>query len=418
MRRKCNIAVLLVVVFGLSICSAADWPQFRGLNRDGKSDETGLLKKWPEGGPRLLWSAEGLGEGYSSAAIAKGFIYTTGKIGREGYIFCFDIDGRPQWKVPYGPEWSKSYPVARTTPTVDSGRLYVFSGLGTVYCFDAGSGKRVWKRDVFGEFDGEYPRWGMSECLLVDGEKVIATPGGKIASVVALDKASGEVIWACKELTEPSAYGNPLTIEYKGNRIIVTMLKDSVVAIEADTGKLLWRESFDDYHTDRGRVVNPNVPVYHDGRIFTTSGYDNGGAMVQIFSEPTKVERKWVDRVLDVHHGGVVLVDGYIYGANFRGMSRGNWACLEWDSGKVMYDSPWLGSKGSTIYADGMLYCYEENHGNVAIAKATPEGFSAVSSFRITAGSGKHWAHPSISDGRLYIRHGDVMMVYDIRAND
>jgi len=271
---------------------------------------------------------------------------------------------------------------------------------------------------VFTQFDGEYPRWGMSECLLVDGPRVITTPGGTRASVVALDKVTGEVLWVCKELTEPSAYGNPIAVEYKGNRMIVTMLRDSVVAIESKTGKLLWRDPFDEYHIDRARLVNPNVPLYNDGRIFTTSGYDNGGAMVQLSADPTKVERKWVHRVLDVHHGGVVLVDGYIYGANFQSMTRGNWACLEWDTGKVMYDMPWQGDKGSTIYADGMLYCYGENKGDVGIAPATPKGFAAVSSFRITAGSGKHWAHPSISDGRLYLRHGEVMMVYDIKADN
>jgi outer membrane protein assembly factor BamB len=402
----------------VSACAAADWPQFRGPNRDGKSAETGLLKKWPQAGPRLIWSVEGLGSGYSSAAIANGLVYTTGKHGADGYIFCFDLNGKQKWKKPYGPEWTKSYPATRSTPTVNDGRLYIFSGLGVVYCLDARTGTEIWSKDVATEFDGLFPRWGMSECLLVDGLKVIATPGGKKASVVALNKNTGDVLWACKELTEGSAYCNPVVFEYKGNRMIVTMLCDSVVGIDPETGKLLWRDCFDGYHTDRSRVVNPNAPVYFDGCVYTTSGYDNGGAMVQLSTDPTKIVHKWVDRTLDVHHGGVVFVDGYVYGANFKSMTKGNWACLEWETGKVMFDTAWQGNKGSTIYADGMLYCYAETTGYVGLAKATPDGFETVSSFKITAGKGKHWAHLSISDGRLYIRHGDVMMVYDISAKD
>lgn len=410
--------VLLAAGLIAPACMAADWPQFRGPNRDGKSTETGLLKKWPEEGPKLIWSVEGLGAGYSSAAIANGLVYITGKHGPDGYIFCFDLSGKPQWKVVYGPEWTKSYPATRTTPTVDNGRLYLFSGLGTVYCLNTKTGAEVWSRDVFGEFDGLFPRWGMSECLLVDGSKVIATPGGKKASLVALDKNTGNVLWACTELTEGSAYCNPVVVEYNGSRMIVTMLRDSVVGIDLETGKLLWRDPFDDYHTDRSRVVNANAPLYLDGRVYTTSGYDNGGAMVQLSADPTKIVRKWVDRTLDVHHGGVVLVDGHIYGANFQSMTRGNWACLDWDTGKVRYDTAWQGNKGSTVYADGMLYCYAETTGDVGLAEATPGGFNVVSSFKITAGKGKHWAHPSISDGRLYVRHGDVLMVYDISANN
>ncbi len=416
MYNRLCVSVFAMTIFASSACSAADWPQFRGPRRDGKSEETGLLKGWPEAGPKQLWSVGGLGAGFSSAAIADGLVYITGKIGPTGYIFCFDLNGQPQWKVPYGPEWTKSYPAARTTPTVTDGKLYVFSGMGAAYCFDAKTGKEIWTRDVFSEFDGQFPRWGMSECLLVDGDKVIATPGGKKASVVALDKNTGNVVWTCKDLTEPSAYGNPILVEYKGNRLIVQMLRDCVAAIDAETGKLLWRDKFDDYHIDRERLVNANVPTYFDGHIHTTSGYDNGGAMVQIFDDPTKVERKWVDRTLDVHHGGVVLVDGCLYGANFTSFTSGNQVCLEWTTGRVIYETPWLGHKGSTIYADGMLYCYDEDIGAVGIAEATPKGFNAVSSFKITVGEGKFWAHPSISDARIYIRHGEFLMSYDIAA--
>ncbi|MBN1846584.1 MAG: PQQ-binding-like beta-propeller repeat protein [Sedimentisphaerales bacterium] len=394
----------------------ADWPQFRGPNRDGRSPETGLLGLWPENGPPLLWTAQDIGEGWSSAAIAAGCVYITGQIDGNGYLFCFDTAGAPLWKVPYGREWTRSYPASRTTPTIRDGRIYVFSGLGVVSCFAARDGQPLWSRDVVAEFEGQYPQWGLSECLLIDGENVICTPGGTKASVVALDRTTGAVRWACTELTEPSAYGNPQIVEYRGNRLIVTMLRDSVVGIDAAGGALLWRQSFDDYHTDRQRLVNPNVPLYHDGGVYTTSGYNNGGAMIRLFADPRKVQRLWTDKTLDTHHGGQVLLDGHIYGSSWTQNTRGDWVCLDWDTGRVVYEDSWQSNKGSIIYADGRFYCVDENQGNVALVAATTEGFRPISAFRVTRGKGKYWAHPSIADGRLYLRHGAFLMAYDIRG--
>ena len=221
MHRKAYFNIFIIILCAVSLCSGADWPQFRGPNRDGKSPEAGLLKTWPEGGPKELWSVSGLGDGWSSAAIAYGRVYITGKIKSTGYIHCFDLNGKEIWKVPYGPEWTRSYPGSRTTPTVNDGKLYVFSGIGCAGCFDAKTGKEIWSRNVFEEFDGQWPRWGMSENILIDRDKVFATPGGKKASVVALDKNTGEVIWASTELDQPSTYGNPIVIEYEGNRMFI-----------------------------------------------------------------------------------------------------------------------------------------------------------------------------------------------------
>lgn len=407
---------LLSLLFCCTIAVAADWPQFRGPQRDGKSTETGLLKQWPEGGPTLLWEVDGLGAGYSSAAIAQGVVYITGQTNDEGHVFAFDLDGTPKWKTRYGGEWTRSYPAARCTPTVEGDRLYVTSGLGAIYCLNATSGEVVWSLDAAAKYKGQFPRWGMSENVLIDGDNVICTPGGEIASLIALNKRTGEVVWECKELTEQSSYCNPLAFTLGGNRIIVTMLTDSVVGLNAATGKLLWRDDFDEYHVDRRRSVNANTPVYHDGRVYTTSGYSNGGAMLELSADGTSAKRIWTDAVLDVHHGGVVLVDGYLYGSTWTSNSRGDWASLRWDDGKTMYDSQWNGNKGSLVYADGMLYCYDERTGDVGLVEATPEAFKVVSRFTITKGKGPFWAHPSIADGRLYLRHGDYLVVYDIRA--
>jgi outer membrane protein assembly factor BamB len=406
------VALLFILTW---FCHADDWPQFRGLDRDGRSSETGLLQKWPPSGPSLLWKTGGLGDGYSSAAISKGTIYITGMTDNKGFVFAFDLHGKMKWNICYGPEWNRSYRAARCTPTVDGDRLYVFSGLGVAYCFDSDTGDPVWSFDAFTRYKGLFPLWGMSENLLIDGDNVICSPGGSRASVIALNKKTGKVVWECAELTQQSTYCNPRVIRIGDNRIIVTMLRDSVVGIDAKTGKLLWQDDFDGYHSDRTRAVNAIVPVFYDGRIYTTSGYDNGSAMLQLSNDGTTAKRIWTDTVLDVHHGGVVLIDGYIYGANWTSNSRGNWACIRWADGKPMYDHNFNDNKGSIIYADGMLYCYCENDGDVALVKATPEKFDVVSSFRITEGTGKFWAHPSISDGVLYIRHGEYLMAYDIR---
>ena len=407
---------ILTVLFWGTAGLAEDWPQFRGLRRDGKSAETGLLKQWPESGPPLLWEVDGLGDGYSSAAIANGDVYITGTIDKEGFVFAFDLTGRPRWKTRYGDEWTRSYQAARSTPTVEDDRLYITSGLGVVYCLDAASGDIRWSVDAMDKYKGQFPRWGMSENVLIDGDKAICTPGGEIASLIALDKMTGEVVWECRELNQMSSYCNPLAFDVGDNRIIATMLKDSVVGLDARTGKLLWRDDFDEYHIDRRRSVNANPPVFHNGRLYTTSGYDNGGAMLKLSADGTDVTRIWTDAALDVHHGGVVLLDGYLYGANWTSNSRGDWVCLRWDDGKTVYNSRWNGNKGSLIYADGMLYCYDERTGDVGLVEATPEAFKVVSQFTITKGKGPFWAHPSIADGRLYLRHGQYLMVYDIEA--
>ncbi len=407
-------------VLGLLFCSStvfgADWPRFRGPDGDGKSAETGLLKQWPEGGPPLVWEVDGLGDGYSSAVMADGAVYVSGMIEGKGYVFAFDLEGNPNWEVCYGPEWTRSYQATRGTPTVQGERLYVSSGLGVVYCLKTESGDVVWSLDMGPKYKVKFPRWGMSENLLIDGDNVICTPGGEIASVMALNKRTGEVVWQCREVTEQSAYCNPCVIERGGRRIIVTMLADSVVGLDAKTGKLIWRDEFDGYHSDRRRIVNANTPIYHEGRIYTTSGYDNGGAMLRLSENGTQIERLWTDTMLDTHHGGVILVDGYLYGSNWTSNSRGDWACIRWDDGKEMYTQKWHGNKGSLIWADGLFYCYDERRGYVGLVEVSPKEFKVVSQFEVPKGKGPFWAHPSISDGKLYIRHGEFLQVYDIRA--
>jgi len=415
--KKAEITVLFYLGMLLvgTVCVADDWPQFRGPNRDGKSPETGLLKVWPEGGPKLLWSVDGLGIGFSSVAVARGFVHTTGMIDGQGFLFAYDLAGNLKWKESYGPEWTGSYKGTRTTPTIDGNRIYVFSGTGVMACFEAGSGRKLWEVNTLERFEGRNIQWGMSGSPLIDGQKVYCTPGGKKGVIVALDKMTGQTIWAATGLNERSAYSSTILIERGGKNLLINMIQKSVICVNADNGELIWREPYVT-PSDTGGVTS----IYKDGHVYVTSAvereFTRGGVMFELSADGTSVTEKWNDQTLDCGHGGVVLVDGYLYGSTFDGIPKGDWVCLNWDSGKVMYKVKWNGNKGSVIYADGMLYCYDENTGDVALVKASPEKFEIVSSFRVTQGSGQYWAHPAISDGRLYIRHGDALMAYDIKA--
>jgi len=408
---------ILIFIIGLLITSqsiADDWPQWRGSERNGVSPETDLLKSWPEDGPSLVWSKEDLGKGFSSVSIAKGRLYITGIFDKEEKLTALDLDGNIQWQTTYGPIWEDSFSEARSAPTVDGDQIYVISGMGKLVCFEAALGKIKWSADTVEEFDGEYHSWGIAESPLIVDNKVICSPGGRKASVVAFDKNSGELIWQTKTLSEMANYCSPALINRGGKKIIATQLEKSFVGINAEDGSVLWQDNYEDYQDD-ATDINIVTPIYYDGQIYVTSGYDDGGAMFDLSEDGTKVTRKWVDQTLDVHHGGIVRVGDYIYGSNWDGNKDGNWVCLDWNSGKVMYEEKWI-NKGSVITADGMLYCYEEKKGNLALVKANPEKFEKVSSFKVPLGKGPHWGHPSISDGRLYVRHGDALMVYDIKA--
>lgn len=409
-----KLLTAIIVLLVIQNCYAADWPQFRGLNRNGHSPETGLLKSWPTGGPKLLWSVNTIGPGNSSAAVANNKLYITGMFDKQEYLMAFDLTGKMLWKQKYGEPWLQSFPDPRCTPTVDGDRVYVISGVGQLVCFDATSGVQKWAVHVVERFKGEYDRWGISECLLVDDKNVYCTPGGPDATVVALNKLNGNTVWASKGLSDKSSYCNPIFIEHGGKKIISTMLEKSFVGIDSKTGKLLWKENLKDFWPKNGSI-NPTSPVYHDGCIFISEGYNSGSAMFELSADGTRVTRKWVDDVLDIHHGGAVYMNGYVYGANWRNNSTGNWVCLDWKTGKVIYEETWH-CKGSIIAADGMLYLYDEKDGYVGLVRPDPNKFDLVSSFAITQGSGPFWAHISIANGIMYIRHGESLQAFQIKA--
>jgi outer membrane protein assembly factor BamB len=428
-----NAKIILIgfVLLASSLCFAADWPGFRGPNRDGKSPETGLMKEWPQDGPKMLWSVEGLGIGFSSAAIADGRIFTTGMDeNKQGIIFAFDLAGKPKWQKPYGPEWKGDHKGARTTPTIDGDRVYVFSGYGNLVCFDAESGEQKWQIDTMTKYEAKNLKWGLSESVLIYGDKVICTPGGKDAAMAAFDKLTGKEIWTTKGLwckdkkdvlqAERAAYCAPLIYKIGGRELIVTNVQKSVILVEPCTGKVVLRIPHEKRH-DLAAVS----PIFENNYLYVTTGYTkdgmpNRGMMFKISDDSTSFTPGWTERKLDCHHGGLILLDGHIYGTNSviyppgsAEKLKGTWYCLELATGTIKHDAKLVG-KGSVIFAEGLLYCYGEN-GQVALVKATPNSYKMISSFEITKGTEEHWAHPSISNGVMYIRHGDAMMAYDIK---
>ena len=401
---------LAAAVVGLAAAgNAAEWPQFHGPRRDNLSTETGLLKQWPPDGPKLLWTAKGIGHGFSTVAIAGGLIYTAGNVGPDTVITALDLDGKTQWTAKNGPADKHDRPGTRSTPTLDGDRLSHENGDGDLACLDAKTGKPIWSLNILKKFGGQSPKWGMAESPLIDGGKLICVPGGVNAGMAALDKMTGETLWVCKETTERPGYASPIAIEFGGVRQYVTMMERSVVSVRADTGKLLWRQPHVAFADE-----TVSTPVFHDRYVVVSTLGPGGTQCIELNADGGAVTAKqaWQTNVLNNHHGGAILLDGYVYGSNVGS----KWVCLDLKTGKMAHAGDGVG-KGSLTYADGMLYTYSEKDGTVGLVKATPEGHNVISRFRIPGGGqGPCWAHPVVCGGRLYLRHGDFLYCYDIQA--
>ena len=411
MFRMMTTAIALSMLLVAGVATAADSPQFRGPNRDGKFAETGLMKAWPEGGPALIWKAEGIGFGYASVSVVGDTIYVPGMMDdNQGYLTALDLAGQPKWKVAYGEETqNKQGPGSRSTPTIDGDRVYLLSGPGVLSCLSAKDGAPVWQVNIMERFGGKVVDWVQAESLLVDGDRVYCTPGGPDASVVALNKMTGETIWTSKGLSDASAYCSPNIIDHNGRRILVTMTAKLVVGIDPASGAVLWTH---EHETDYD--IHAVTPVYEKGMLYYTAGYKSGGGMLELAADGASITPKWRDENLDCQHHGVVLQDGYIYGTAHQ--SGREMLCLELATRKVVWRTGDI-RQGAVVYADGMLYVYEgPSAGVVSLVKATPEKFERTGSFTIEEGEGNHWAHPVVAGKRLYIRHGELLFAYDIAA--
>jgi outer membrane protein assembly factor BamB len=403
MRKQLHI-IFSVWLLLITVSLAAVQSQWRGPQRSGHYPDAPLLTSWPAQGPTQLWQVKGLGQGFSSPAVTSNMIFVSGMVNQQGQISAFDPAGKLIWKTTYGPEWTASYPGSRCTPTVVDDRLYIESAMGTVFCLDAKKGTILWSVDLVKTYGAEVLEWGMVENLLIDGDRLICTPGGKKYSVIALNRANGQFLWGSASVNEKAGYCSPLLAQHGKRRLIITMTAQHIIGVDADTGKLLWQHT---HITDYD--INPNTPFYQDGCIYAVSGYGSGGVKLQLSADGASITELWQDKTLDAQIGATVFVDGFIYGA---GHNKNKWHCLDFSNGQIKYSSNLL-ARGTSIFADGMLYCYTER-GDVALVKPDPTAFKVISSFRITEGTDQHWAHPVIADKKLFVRHGDALLVFNI----
>ena len=408
--------LLLTILLFLSVTSVfTQVIQWRGPNRDGIFNETGLLKEWPKEGPQQILEVEKIGKGWSSPIVENDMIYVTGMIDSLDFLTAIDINGKIKWQVPYGRSWNKSFPDTRASATIDGDRIYVQSGTGRLVCFQKSTGLEIWAINVDKDFECEYHIWGNSETPLVVDNKVICTPGGKKTSVVAFDKMTGKLLWQSKSLGGQRAYASPTIYQYKNFRYILAVIGTDLIALDPETGEIKWSYKYHNSEKwDQPGLIWTNTPVFKDDMIFLTMGYDYNAKMLKMAADGNSVSEVFTDTIFDNHHHGVILKDGYLYGSNWLSNSKGNWVCMEWNTGKIMYEEKW-DSKGAFVMADGLLYAYNEK-GSVGLIQPTPEGFKIISEFKITKGAGQHWAHPFIANGKLFMRHGDVLMVFDIKA--
>lgn len=411
------LALLCLVVTEVSAQSPYG---FRGPTRNGIYPETGLLKTWPAAGPELLWETLDAGKGYSSPLVVGDRLYLTGMNEDEDKeIFsAYTLDGTKVYTIVYGSPWSKSYPETRTTPMIVDGKAYVISGMGEVVCINTADGAILWT--VNGEqFGRKTGTWGTSECPLVFDGKVLFAPGGDQTAIVALNAENGEVVWKSRSLNDISNYASPILVSHNGKKQIVTLTGKYIIGVNPDNGDIQW--TFDTWgesaQANGWEKIAPNAPIYKDGLIMVSNGYDIGTVMLKLNDDLSAVEEVWRNSDLDTHHGSYVLVDGIVYGSNWLNNTSGNWVAVDWSTGQTKYNEAWGGgsSKGSIISADGMLYCYDERRGAIGLVRPTPEKFDVVSRFRITKGEGPHWAHLVINDGVLYVRHGNALMAYKVK---
>jgi outer membrane protein assembly factor BamB len=411
---------LTIILLTLLTCiiQAQKINEWRPENRTGISAETGLLKSWPATGPTLLWSCPDLAKGFSSPVFGNNTIYITGNSGSNGaedILFALDMKGKVLWQTVFGRAWTGSYPDSRATPTVEGNRVYTCSGFGDLACIDGTNGKIIWTYKGSELNKGTYGAWGIAEALLIDGNKIFFSPGGPETMTIALNKATGDVIWKSASLNDKPGYVSPVLVNYAGKKMIVNVSLGHVFGVDASNGEILWKVAHAP-SSDGDDLIKCTTPLYKDGMVYVTGGYDTGGMMVKIADDGKSANVVWTDSVLDNHHGGVVLINGYIYGSNWLNNSNGNWCCIDWKTGKKMWEERW-NTKGSIISAEGLLYIFEEKNGNIALVKANPEKFDLVSTFKVTQGkAGPFWAHPVIYNGVLYLRHTNALMAYNIKA--
>ena len=347
---KIRVITIAVIYFlSMSFALAQQATTWRGPHQSGIYTDKNLLNSWPESGPEILWTYEKLGAGFSSPAFANDKIYLSGMEGSTGHIYCLTNDGKLTWKSAYGREFDTSYPGSRATPVVSENMVFILSGMGDLACLDARDGKTIWRKNIFSEYGGRNIQWGINETVVIQGNKLICTPGGPTHNMVALEKATGKLIWSSKGKGEISAYCTPLLTQVGSRNLLVTHTEKNIIGVDADNGTLLWSYP----HVNRWGV-HPNTPLFFNNQIFCFSGYGKGGAMLQLNADGSKATKIWEAADMDSRMGGAVVIDGKIYGS---GDNNRDWQCIDWSTGKVAYKTREIGN-GVIIAADGKLIFY------------------------------------------------------------
>lgn len=385
--------------------AAPDWPQWRGPRRDGISVETGLLQSWPEGGPSLLWKVSGIGRGYSSPIVVGDRVYITGDQGKDLTISVFTLDGQPQWKTTNGACWENPYPGARSSCTYDGGKLYHLNAHGRLVCLDAATGGEAWAVNVLERYAAKNIMWGISESVVVHGDRVFSTPAGAKGLMVAHDKRTGAPLWASPALDgEQASYSSPILINVGNRKLLVNGGLKYVFAVDAESGVLVWQLP----QVDPNNTVN-TTPVLCGEWLLLTNSSRGYGAAFGVQLGDGSASRAWTTE-LSISHGGTICVDGQLCGSSSRGEARG-WVTINAATGKPTQVSESPG--GSLIFAEGRFYCLSAT-GIMTLQELTNAGFRTAGTFRLAEGKDV-WAHPVLCQGRLFLRYHDTLYCYDVR---
>lgn len=388
--------------------------EWQGPNRDCIYPEKNLLTQWPENGPDMAWSFEGLGYGHSAVAVADNKVFVTGMkdtVESIGSLFSFDLNGNLLWKKEYGKDFALNFHGSRSTPVIVDNLIYIESGMGTIYCLTAETGEEVWKVDFIKDLGVDsVVQFGFSESVLIDGDNLICVPGGRINNVVALNRFSGEIVWSSSGNEEIATYNSPVLINHNGKKLIVAMTSHSIMGFDAATGEKFWRVE----QTQQNKI-HANTPVYADGKLLVASAgreKTSGIVMLQLSEDGKNVTEIWRNSKLMNLMGGMVKLGDNLYLSAYM---KNDWQVLDWNTGQMKIQNKELGG-GSVIYADKFFYCYTENDGEVALMEASPEQIKVISKFKVPLGTDQHWARLVIDNGLLFVRHGNALMAYKIGA--
>lgn len=398
---------LFQAVLLLSICAsniAQEVSQWRGPSRTGLYNETGLMKKWPANGLKMIWYFNRLGAGFGSAAVTSSGIFITGMEDATGYVYSIDHQGKLRWKKEYGREWDGGQAGSRATPLVIDDKLYLISAYGKLICMSCSDGKIIWSIDFMKQYDARNTEWGIVENLVYDGNTIYCVPGGRDANILAIDRNTGKIIWKSKGSGEISGYCSPLLVSLPKRKILITHMEKSIHGIDVSNGSVLWKSELVNQYS-----IHPNVPAYLDGYLYCTIGYGVGGVMLKLSEDGSSVTRVWKNSDMDPKIGGFVVLNDRIYGTG--DFNRGFY-CLDWKTGKVLFKTLQL-APANIIANDGLLYLYSEK-GQVALVEPLVDKFNIISSFQVPMGEGPHWAHLVLYDKKLYVRHGSTLMVFDV----